>query len=150
MLFFGVAPNGHIFAYADAAGSELANELTLLSNLERQGVFWIIPLAEGDSDAVRRSQLLAELCRIHRVGWIDSKRLGKDGLVPCNAPQCGGYTLEAANWASPRMGMRTRTSSAGRSRDTVSQGLAGKLTAKPITLMTPEPTGGVYATNETR
>ena len=43
-----------------------------------------------------RWQLLAELERIHRLGWITSKQLGGGGrLSPCEAPQCGGLTLEA-------------------------------------------------------
>ena len=36
------------------------------------------------------------LALIATKGWIDSKRLDRDGrILPCNAPNCGGLTLEA-------------------------------------------------------
>lgn len=82
-----------------------------------------------------RKKLLEELCRIHRLGWIQSKRLDSEGKeLPCNAPQCGGYTLEA------ELGIRPN----GRSEPDFHGWEVKQHSGTVLTLMTPEPTGGFY------
>lgn len=82
-----------------------------------------------------RTSLLQELCRIHRLGWIDSQRLDKKGnRMPCNAPQCGGYTLEAELGITPN----------GRSEPDFMGWEVKQHSSSVITLMTPAPTGGMY------
>lgn len=82
-----------------------------------------------------RSKLLEELCRVHKLGWIDSKRLdGSGNILPCNAPQCGGYTLEAELGITPN----------GRSEPDFMGWEVKQHTGNVLTLMTPEPTGGFY------
>lgn len=82
-----------------------------------------------------RQKLLDELCRIHRLDWIDSKRLDGDGnILPCNAPQCGGYTLEAELGVKPN----------GRSEPDYLGWEVKQHSGNVLTLMTPEPTGGYY------
>jgi hypothetical protein len=111
---------------------------------EYAGVFVRIAIVTGETVAANRARLLDELCRISRLGWIDSKRLDStDSLMPCNAPHCGGYTLEAELGITPNglsepdlHGWEIKTHTVKSfERDTSSR----------ITLMTPEPTGGFYA-----
>lgn len=82
-----------------------------------------------------RKTLLQELCRINGLGWIDSKRLDRHlHLLPCTAPQCGGYTLEAELGISPN----------GRSEPDFMGWEVKQHSNSVLTLMTPEPTGGLY------
>ena len=106
-------------------------------------MFHIIQLeAAGDS----RTRLLGELERIHQLGWIRSKRLDRRGnTVACEAPNCGGYTLEAELGITPNgysepdfMGWEVKQFG-------VSD--FDRLGSAVITLMTPEPTGGIYKTH---
>ncbi len=88
-------------------------------------------------------KLLNELCRIHELGWIRSKRLDGSGrLVACESSNCGGYTLEAElgitpngysepdflGWEVKQFGVKNFT----------------RINSAIITLMTPEPTEGLY------
>ena len=143
ILFLGVTRDESVIGFVAPAGSDLANEFISKYPLPDTGVFSEIPLpvATGNRDA--RSGLLSELLRIHQLGWIDSKRLGGDGgILPCKSSNCGGYTLEAELGVIPN----------GRSEPDF-LGFEVKQTAVPsferlesgiITLMTPEPTGGLY------
>lgn len=86
------------------------------------------------------------LCSVHRRGWIGSSRLDPRGqLVPCKGPNCGGNTLEAAlgirsnGFAAPDLlGWEIKSFS-------VRSILGEERALSPITLMTPEPDGGIYA-----
>ena len=84
------------------------------------------------------------LCGISRKGWIDSVKLDATGAkAPYMARNGGGYTLEAELGISPNsysepdyLGWEVKQYEVA---DFV------KLQAKsPVTLMTPEPTGGIY------
>ena len=91
----------------------------------------------------QRAALLVEICRIHRLGWIRSKRLDRDGnIVRCEARNCGGYTLEA------ELGIRPNAEAdADFLGFEVKQHRVARLDvigSARITLMTPEPTGGIY------
>lgn len=143
ILFLGVTQDETVVGFVAGAGSQIANEFSQKYHEPDTGVFseLSIPIASGNQDS--RSALLAELLRIHRLGWIESKRLGGDGTIqPCRASNCGGYTLEAELGVIPN----------GRSEPDY-LGYEVKQTAVPnferlqsgiITLMTPEPTGGLY------
>ncbi len=143
VLFLGVTPEQRIIGYAAAGDSELALDY-LSRNLQATlGVFIELPLPLPVAAPDARIALLHELCRIHRIGWIDSKRLDATGkVVSCNAPNCGGYTLEAELGIIPN----------GRSEpdflgyEVKQHNVTGleKLESGRITLLTPEPTGGVY------
>src|SRR4029077_1086141 len=90
-----------------------------------------------------RTRLLAELSRVHSLGWIDSKQLDSDGLEkPCNAPQCGGFTLEAELRIAKNSSAEPDFFGWEIKQHTVSN--FDRLDAGTITLMTPEPTGGFY------
>jgi hypothetical protein len=140
LLFIAVTSSGHLLGYVTDAKSEVALEFKALSDLDSLGVFRIIPIK---SSLDSRQKLLDELKRIHLDGWIDSKRLDKNGLVlPCNSSNCGGYTLEAELGIKPNgysepdyLGYEVKQFKA-RSFDRIAK--------EVITLMTPEPTGGLY------
>jgi hypothetical protein len=142
LLFFSVAKNGTILGYVTAPDSDLANEFANQDNISTHGVFNVIELPQVVNN---KSKLIDELLRIHELGWIKSKRLDKHGnLVGCEAPNCGGYTLEAELGIIPNgysepdfLGWEVKQF-----------GVANfaRVNSAVITLMTPEPTDGIYKT----
>jgi hypothetical protein len=77
------------------------------------------------------------------AGWIDSYRLDAAGeRVPCEAPQCAGYTLEAELGVRPN----ARSGPDIYGWEIKQHGVASlrKSEGGVLTLMTPEPTGGYY------
>jgi hypothetical protein len=128
MLGFVVGPNDPI---ANWARQESAG-------WERRGVFHEIPLT-------RAKNIRLELARIARLGWILSTRLDAHGnRIECRGTNCGGYTLEAelgiipnsnaepdfAGWEVKQFAVRDLANPIG----------------QRVTLMTPEPDGGLYTT----
>lgn len=140
LLFLSVNSNYQVIGYVTSPESELANDFNNSSNLAEKGVFKVIELSPKHNT---RIILLRELKRIHQLGWINSKRLDSLGnILPCDAPQCGGYTLEAELGITPNgfskpdfMGWEVKQFSVNN---------FNKVGASTITLMTPEPTGGFY------
>lgn len=141
VLFLGVRPDGGVLAHAVPAKSPVATEFQHATRGEPVGVFEEVLLGAGGGSRVA---LLRALGRVHRLGWIDSKRLQPDGkLTKCKAQHCGGYTLEAElgirpnGYAEPDyLGWEIKQYAV---RDFV------RYAAKsPITLLTPEPDGGIY------
>ncbi len=92
LLFIGVTEEGSTIGYVAAPDSAIAHEFSRLKITEETGVFKVLELQQSVNN---KEKLLHELSRIYNLDWIVSKSLTKDGLVACNAPQCGGYTLEA-------------------------------------------------------
>ena len=93
-----------------------------------------------------REMLLAKLRQIHMMGRIRSRRLDKTGAtVPCEAPHCGGFTLEA------ELGIRPNSLSEpdylGYEVKQYKVANFTRITSGVLTLMTPEPTGGYYKTD---
>lgn len=143
VLFLGVTTDRRVVGFVVGANSEIAREF-LASRLHPSlGVFIEItlPTIPGSEDS--RTQLLAELNRIHGLGWIDSKQLDSDGqLKPCNAPQCGGFTLEAELGIAKNSSAEPDFLGWEVKQHAVSS--FESMAAGAITLMTPEPTGGFY------
>ena len=134
VLFFGVTAAGLTLAYLAPAGSSLAKEVLCRvaeNEFSQESVFFNLPLFGRDS----RSILLDKLAEIRDCGWQPSIKLNNKGEVkPYNARNGGGYTLEALLGVIPNgraepdfMGWEIKAHSGSR-----------------ITLMTPEPTGGMY------
>lgn len=97
-LALGVGNDGFIYAYLALPGSLVSREIEVAKSLGSFGALKEISLTHK-SDI---EQLLSELCRIHQLGWINSKRLdSKRNVLPCNSPHCGGYTLEAELGITP-------------------------------------------------
>lgn len=139
LLFFAVAKNGVVFGYVSAPNSEITEEFNNLNHVSEYGVFKVIDLPQAVNN---REKLLAELYRIHLLNWIRSKSLTKDGIVPCEASQCGGYTLEAElgiirnGYAEPDyLGWEVKNFGVKNFKN---------LYSSAVTLFTPEPTGGFY------
>lgn len=138
VLFLGADRLGRIIGAVFSEHSAVAREFsTIFGGLTKatEIFFEILVAVFLGIGADPRRTLLQELCRIHRLGWIDSKRLGGGGhLLPCKAPQCGGYTLEAELGIMPN----------GRSEPDFMGWEVKQHSGSVLTLMTPEPTGGFY------
>jgi len=143
ILFLGVNPEGKIIGYVTAPDSGLTEQFYNQKDLSDYGVFKVITIKEGVVQIHEKEKLLIELKRIHLLGWIDSKRLDRDrNLIPCNSSNCGGYTLEAElgiipnGYAEPDfLGYEIKQYSVNDFK---------KIDSSIVTLMTPEPNGGIY------
>jgi len=140
ILFIAVAKTGQVLGYVADPDSDIAREFDVLNLTSEHGVFSIIELP---AIANNKNILLSELCRISRLGWIQSKRLDANGyILPCDAPNCGGYTLEAELGIKPNgysepdfMGWEVKQFGVNN---------FWNINTAVITLMTPEPTDGFY------
>ncbi|TWW01362.1 MvaI/BcnI family restriction endonuclease [Chitinophaga pinensis] len=140
LLFFGVGKNGTVLGYVAAPDAGIADEFNKQPQITGHGIFKVIELPQVVNN---REKLLAELLRIHKLDWITSKRLDRNGnVLPCESSNCGGYTLEAElgikpngysepdylGWEIKQFGVTALT----------------RVNSAVITLMTPEPTNGIY------
>ena len=140
ILFFAVAKDGRILGYVAAPNSEISDEFLKTKQISEHGVFKVIELPEAKNN---REKLLAELYRIHQLGWITSKRLdGQGNILPCISSNCGGYTLEAELGITPNgysepdyLGWEVKQFGVTN---------FDRINSAIITLMTPEPTHGIY------
>lgn len=140
LLFLSVSKHGMVLGYVVGPDSEIANEFNLTKAEDELGVFKIIELPHTKNN---KEKLLNELYRIYQLNWINSKRLDKDGkILPCVSPNCGGYTLEAELGITPNgysepdfLGWEVKQFGVSNFKNVYSA---------IITLMTPEPTAGIY------
>ena len=117
----------------------LDRQLAQARSLERYGALTEIQFSGFDD----KSTLLSELRRIHSLGWIHGKRLNKHGdQVPCDSRNCGGYTLETELGITPN-GL-AEPDYLGWEIKTYTVAAFSRLQSSVITLMTPEPDGGMY------
>jgi hypothetical protein len=143
LLFLGVTESGLILGYAAGPRSRIATEFARGAGMEQLGVFLRVPMGPADRLSDGRGELINELCRIARLGWIDSKRLRSDGVVaPCNSPNCGGYTLEAELGVVPN-GFAAPDFRGWEVKQHAVSSFA-RVASNLITLLTPQPTGGLY------
>ena len=99
------------------------------------------PVKEKSIDT--KNQLLAKLLEIHKKGWVSGQKLSnKDGLQPYSGQNAGGYTLEAL--AEVTANGDNKPDYLGWELKQHTTKLDQPLKGGPVTLMTPEPTGGVY------
>lgn len=144
VLFLGVTSDRRVLGYVAAGNSAVAGDFKARSFKPAFVVFREIPLSGVPSETAARNQLLAELRRINKLGWIDSKQLDSDGtLKPCTAPQCGGFTLEA-EFGIPKNSICEPDFLGWELKQHSVSNFEGMHSGLPITLMTPEPTGGFY------
>lgn len=140
LLFFSVTKYGKIIGYVAAPHSQIAAEFNAEKVTVQHGIFKVIELAVVKDSKIR---LIEELLRIHEKGWIRSKRLDRIGnTMPCESSNCGGYTLEAELGITPNgysepdfLGWEVKQFGVTN---------FSKVNSSVITLMTPEPTGGIY------
>lgn len=143
VLFLGVTSQAEIIGFIAGPNSHVTSEFQARFLQPTIGVFFEIPLPRILDELSARERLIRELRRINQQGWIDSKQLGGNGnLLPCNAPQCGGLTLEA------ELGVPKNSKSEpdfhGWEVKQHSVANFNSVGSGAITLMTPEPTGGYY------
>ena len=144
VLFFGICSDGRVLGHVVASDHPVARAFDAAApGLDAPGVFLDLEkLRQGGAEP--KEALLAALRRIHAKGWIASQKMGRGGVPePYSARNGGGYTLEAElgispngyadpdfmGWEVKQYGVRDFTSYRAKS---------------PVTLMTPEPTGGLY------
>ncbi|WP_028376697.1 MvaI/BcnI family restriction endonuclease [Leeuwenhoekiella sp. MAR_2009_132] len=145
LLFIGVSKSGTVLGHVVHPESEIAKEFIQEENLVESGVFFVMELPQTVNN---RLLLLKELTRIYNKGWIDSKRLDSDSnILPCRASNCGGYTLEAELGITPNgysepdyMGWEIKQFGVQKFKN---------INSSVITLMTPEPTDGLYKSEGT-
>lgn len=141
-LFFGILPNGRVLGYAAATNHPVSNELNA-GQWNMIGVFAELPLSLAQPVSTK-SLLLAELKRVHELGWIMSQKLSRDGVKePYTALNGGGYTLEAELGITPN-GIAEPDFQGWEVKQYGVRDFVRFLPKTPVTLMTPEPTGGVY------
>lgn len=140
LLFLGVTSTGKVLGYVTLPESELAQEFESLNLQEELGVFIIIELI-GDKN--NKQRLIDELIRINLLDWIVSKRLDRNrNVLPCEATNCGGYTLEAELGVTPN-GYSEPDFLGWEIKQFGVKNLE-RINSAVITLMTPEPTHGIY------
>jgi hypothetical protein len=142
VLFLAVTHDQKVVGFVVGASSEIAGEFNSLVLPSQTGVFVELSLPTIPDQNNSKLLLLAELKRINEAGWIDSKQLGAGGVVkPCQAPQCGGFTLEA-ELGIPKNSIGEPDFLGWEVKQHAVPNFNGVGAA--ITLMTPEPTGGYY------
>lgn len=143
VLFLGMTSEGNVLGYATDAHSPLTQELNSRNEWKTSGVFIEIP-SDADSQHDTKEKLLAALRQVYEKHWIPSQKMRADGVIePYKARNGGGYTLEAELGISPNgcaepdyMGWEIKQ-----------YGVSDFTSFRPkgvVTLMTPEPTGGIY------
>lgn len=142
VLFFGITAAGRIVGYAAARNSDLARQIAALHLQPDTGVFSQIAIEDQAAD--EKQKVIDQLRRIAALGWIDSKRLnGRGEILACPSPNCGGYTLEAELGIRPNGYSEPDFHGWEIKQHNVPQ-LTRPGSGGPITLMTPEPTSGIY------
>lgn len=145
VLILGMTPQGEVLGYAVKSDDPIAAELNA-HEWSKIGVFLELPLTLIQAES-SRVQLLNRLRGIWQSHWIPSQKLAFDGTKASYAARNGGgYTLEAELGIAPNsyaepdfMGWEVKQYGV---RDFVSF-----RPKSPVTLMTPEPTGGIYRTD---
>ncbi|CUS05651.1 conserved protein of unknown function [Candidatus Promineifilum breve] len=139
VMFLGVAASDKIIGYVIDRDNPISSVIARLIDTNSAGVFTEIFIGETNL-----RELLLKLAEIYRKGWIDSKRLNSNGnAVPCNAPNCGGYTLEAELGVTPN-GYPLPDYLDFEIKQYGVNNFESMKPLSPLTLMTPEPTGGYY------
>jgi hypothetical protein len=141
VLFLGIAEN-RILGFVVGPNSSSANEFRREFVQPSIGIFNELVLPRLMNERSARVSLLSELRRIHRKGWIESKQLSIRGLTPCDAPQCGGLTLEAELGIPKNSNSEPDFHGWEVKQHNVSN--LERFDSGVITLMTPEPNGGYY------
>lgn len=148
VLFLAVTGDRRVVGFVVGGDEEIAAEFRSLGLSAPAGVFIELSLPTIPDETDSRTKLLAELHRINRLGWIDSKQLDSDGrLKPCNATQCGGYTLEA-ELGIPKNSDVEPDFLGWEVKQYAVENFERIESSKPITLMTPEPDGGFYCEHD--
>jgi hypothetical protein len=142
ILLLGLGHGNKIFGITLPPESPAAREIRATEPHDAYGALGILPML-GQNEGNGFLELMGELCSIHRRGWVPSTRLDPHGnLVPCNASNCNGNTLESL------LGIRSNGYSLPDFRGWEIKARqvpnADRPRASVVTLFTPEPTSGIY------
>ena len=141
LLFLGIRHESDVIAFVCHSTHNVAR--TMEEELDFEGVFTELPLLLSDSGLGPEEQLLRDLSIINKKGWIEGKRMnGKGDIVPCNAQNAIGYTLEAE--LEIRANGLPGPDKLGREIKGFTARKWDKLPSKPVSLITTEPDGGYY------
>ncbi|MEN9354771.1 MAG: hypothetical protein RL318_2096 [Fibrobacterota bacterium] len=131
ILFLGIS-GSVIYAWLALKNSILSNHC--LSRSPGSRIIGCFDEYTHETDT--RQSLIEKLTSIHRRGWIDSCRLDAFGkCIPYSSPNAGGYTLEAQFGIIPN----------GNSEPDFHDWELKAHSRDILTLLTPEPDGGLYA-----
>lgn len=142
ILVLGIGNGKKIVGLTLPPESPAAKQIRSGEPHEAYGALDLLPMP-GQEEGNGFLELMRELCNIHRRGWVPSSRLDANGnMVPCNASNCNGNTLESL------LGIKSNGYSLPdfrgwevKARQVVN---ADKPGASVVTLFTPEPTSGIY------
>lgn len=142
-LLVGATEDARVLAFLAESGDPLARQLDEVQEPEMSGVFIHLSVERRYGDIEARIEVLLALLTISEKGWIRSWRLDRNGHpAPCQAQNCGGYTLEA------ELGIRPNGFSEpdylGWELKQYQVSNFSRLNSSVITLMTPQPNGGIY------
>lgn len=145
-LILGAVSTGAVYAYLVTPECALSRELQNADLLEVSSVFSQIDTDHSTPQTSTRSALIEKLAEIHNLGWIPSEKLNKDmSASPYKAQNGGGYTLESKLGITPNgfaepdyLGWEVKQFGVTK---------FPAIGAKPTTLMTPEPDGGIYVSD---
>lgn len=144
VLFLGVTPEnrvvGHCAGSSEIITTEFRNRID--QNITNQvGVFHLLSVKYENRDPL--DVIVSALKPIVNREWIRSRRLNSSGMeLKCEAPNCGGYTLEALLGIVPN-GLSEPDYEGWEIKQYGVPNFSSKA-SKAITLMTPEPDGGIY------
>ena len=166
-LLRGTTKSPSVLLNPEKRGREIGRVLVLAINMESKMVFAVLLSASAHSlplifaaltpesngvfskwqfstsmETDSKGDLFHELCRIHNLGWIEGKRLTKDGAISYSASNGGGYTLEAELGIRPN-GYSLPDYQGWEVKQHKVKSFKNSLTGK-VTLFTPEPDGGLY------
>ena len=142
-LILGIADDETVYSYLATPESALSNELGKTILIKTTNVFGQLDIQHKGIPKDTRSALLDKLLEVHEMGWIAGQKLSSDlTSKPYKAQNGGGYTLEAMLGISPN-GFAEPDYLGWEVKQFGVKGFPIKQ-AKPTTLMTPEPNGGIY------
>lgn len=135
--------SGHTFALLLPPEARAIPQLTPLLGAA-YAAFRLWTLGE-EPNSTGRAALLNGLRRIHRMGWVPGQRLSTKGIIPYTAQNGAGYTLEALLGVSPNG--RSEPDFHGWELKSHSIASLSSSPRGPVTLLTPQPSGGLYTTD---
>lgn len=142
-LILGVASDKTVYSYLASPESALSKELENTQFIETTTIFGEVDIQNKGVSTNTRTALINKLLEIHEMGWIAGQKLGSNFISkPYKAQNGGGYTLEAMLGIPPN-GIAEPDYLGWEVKQFGVKGFPIRQ-AKPTTLMTPEPNGGLY------
>ena len=141
IIIMGITNDQKIISHVTGPDNNISNEL---KKFEEENLKITLKTVFDTSKSINtKTQLLAKLLEIHKKGWVRGMKLSNnDGLQPYSGQNAGGYTLEAL--AEITANGDNKPDYLGWELKQHATRLDQPLKGGPVTLITPEPTGGIY------